>query len=387
MKKIRILTFSTLYPDSIRPRHGIFVETRLRHLLANGNVESKVVAPVPWFPVAFGPYAKFAQVPKVEKRHNINIFHPRFPLIPKIGMSITPLLMAIFLYPVLKKIIKNGYDFDLIDAHYFYPDGVAAVLLGKWFGKPLTITARGSDLNILPEYRLPKKMIQWAGNQANALITVSSNLKKILVTLEIPEKKIKTLRNGVDLELFYPAENRKQLKTKLNIKSTTLISIGNLVKSKGHDLVIRALQLCPDTNLLIIGSGKEENSLKRLVSKLKLSNRVSFIGVLPQAQLRDYYAAADILILASETEGCPNVLLEAMACGTPVIATNIDGITEIIKSNDTGILVEREYTKISAAINQLLLNYPDRKKTRLYAEDFSWRPTTIGQEELFNKII
>jgi len=219
MKKIKILTFSTLYPDSSRPRHGIFVETRLRHLIANGKVESKVVAPVPWFPVAFGPYAKFAQVPKAEKRHNINIFRPRFPLIPKIGMSITPLLMAIFLYPVLKKIIKNGYDFDLIDAHYFYPDGVAAALLGKWLGKPLTITARGTDLNLIPEYTLPRKMIQWAGNQANALITVSSSLKKKLLELGTSEKKINILRNGVDLELFYPEENRKKIKTELNFSS------------------------------------------------------------------------------------------------------------------------------------------------------------------------
>src|ERR1043166_9458090 len=127
---MRLLTFSTLYPNAARPTHGIFVETRLRHLLAAGQVQSTVMAPVPWFPFAqprFGRYADYARTPREESRHAIRVLHPRYMLLPKIGMSSAPSLMSASLKHAIGKLIDRGGDFDLIDAHYFYPDGVAAV--------------------------------------------------------------------------------------------------------------------------------------------------------------------------------------------------------------------------------------------------------------------
>src|SRR5688572_15378770 len=125
---MKLLTFSTLYPNAARPIHGIFVETRLRELLASGQVESKVVAPVPWFPIrhaAFGDYARHASVPAEERRHGVEVLHPRYPLIPKLGMTAAPLLLAQAMKPTIRKLLQR-YDFDAIDAHYLYPDGVAA---------------------------------------------------------------------------------------------------------------------------------------------------------------------------------------------------------------------------------------------------------------------
>lgn len=161
---MRVLTFSTLYPNVAQPSHGIFVENRLRHLVASGQVQSRVIAPVPWFPFSharFGDYARYAKVPKEEQRHGIVITHPRYPLIPKIGMSLTPWFMAQAFLAELKG-GKNSDDFDLIDAHYFYPDGVAAAIVAKRLNKPLVIMARGTDLNLIPQYYAPRKMILWA---------------------------------------------------------------------------------------------------------------------------------------------------------------------------------------------------------------------------------
>ncbi|MEO8747434.1 MAG: glycosyltransferase family 4 protein, partial [Rhodanobacter sp.] len=126
---IRLLVFTSLYPNAEQPQHGIFVEERLRHLVASGLVTATVVAPVPWFPFRhrrFGRYARFARVPAYEQRHGIRIEHPRYPVIPKFGMGVAPSLMYRALLPVLRRHLANGNGFDLIDAHYFYPDGVAA---------------------------------------------------------------------------------------------------------------------------------------------------------------------------------------------------------------------------------------------------------------------
>ena len=168
----------------VAPHHGIFVENRLRNLLASGEVASLVVAPVPWFPFkhkSFGRYASFARVPCEEQRHDITVLHPRYPLPPKVGMSSAPVLMYTALRRLFAEILKARFRFDLIDAHYFYPDGVAAVLLGRNLGKPVVITARGTDLNLMPEFLVPRQLIRWAASRAAGLATVSEALRERLI--------------------------------------------------------------------------------------------------------------------------------------------------------------------------------------------------------------
>ena len=177
--QLRLLTFSTLYPNAVQHRHGIFVEQRLRQLLRSGAgnnaVETKVVAPVPWFPLPqrrFGRYGEYARVPADEYRHGIDVYHPRYPVIPRIGMHLAPGLLAAAVKPTLRRLRQRGFDFQLIDAHYFYPDGVAAVALGRQLGVPVTVTARGSDLNLIADFPLPRRMIRWAAAHSAGLITV-----------------------------------------------------------------------------------------------------------------------------------------------------------------------------------------------------------------------
>lgn len=387
---MKILTFSTLYPNPGMPRHGIFVENRLRHLLASGEVESRVVAPVPWFPfrsAMFGDYAKFAAVPQAEARHGIQIVHPRYILIPKIGMAMTPGFMARALLKSARQILASGYDFDLIDAHYFYPDGVAAAFVANRLNKPLVITARGTDLNLIPRYPKPREMILEAATRSNAMITVCKALKDVLLELGVPDSKVNVLRNGVDLELFRPPHDREALRKRLGLHGTVLLSVGHLIERKGHDLVIRALKQLQDTRLLIAGDGEELRKLKQLVSHEGLEDRVEFLGAIPHEALRDYYGAADALVLASSREGWANVLLESMACGTPVVATNIWGTPEVVATPESGVLVDRDPQSIGVGIRKLMQHYPDRIATRRYAEGFSWDATTRGQLDLFNEII
>jgi glycosyltransferase involved in cell wall biosynthesis len=386
---MKILTFSTLYPHSARPSHGIFVETRLRHLLASGKVESKVVAPVPWFPSRnprFGEYALHARAPRQETRNGIDVLHPRYPLLPKIGMTLAPFLLAGAVRPIIDTILRT-YPFDLIDAHYFYPDGVAAALLGKRLGKPVVITARGTDVNLIPRHRLPRAMIRWAARRAAGMITVARALKDDLIGIGVPGERIEVLRNGVDLQLFRPVE-REATRRKLGMSRTTLLSVGHLIPRKGHDLVIGALPRLPDMELVVIGDGPERGALDALARDCGVGDRVRFVGALPQEELRSYYGAGDALVLASSREGWANVLLESMACGTPAVATTAGGSPEVVAAPEAGRLIaERSPEAVAEGVRRLFAAYPDRGATRRYAENFGWEETTRGQLRVFERVL
>jgi glycosyltransferase involved in cell wall biosynthesis len=384
---VPIVTFTTLYPSVALPNHGVFVENRLRHLVSTGAATAQVVSPVPWFPFrngAFGRYATLARVPAREIRHGIAIEHPRYPVIPKLGMWIAPDALVA---GTRRWLARNRSQFDLIDAHYFYPDGVAAARIGQWLGKPVVITARGSDINLIARSPVPRKMIIRAGQSASALIAVSGALKNSLVALGLPQEKIAVLRNGVDLNMFSPAD-REAARQRCGIRGRTLLSVGNLVELKGHDLMLRALEALTDYELLIVGEGPELKRLRTLADSLGVQTRVRFLGSVPHMNLRDIYVACDALVVASSREGWPNVVLEALACGTPVIATPVGGIPEILTSPDAGILLKaRTPEALSQAVKQLFQSPPARQKTRLFAEQFSWDATSLGQLRVFEEIL
>lgn len=382
----RVLTFTSLFPNQEQPRHGIFIRTRLTKLLESGEVEARVVAPVPWFPFRsrkFGRLARYARIPREEDSGGVHVYHPRFVALPGPAARLTPLSMALVALPLMRHIIASGFDFDVIDAHYYYPDGVAAALLAQWLGKPLVITARGSDITYWPSQYLPRKMILWASRQAARNAAVSAALADEMKQLGFSGGAAAVLRNGVDTELFHE-EPRESVRNSLGLSGTVAVSVGNLIELKGHHLAIEALQYLPDVSLIIIGDGPEEERLKGLVRHYLLESRVRFVGVIRQSELRKYYTAADLLILASSREGWPNVLLEAMACGTPVVATRVWGVPEIVGAPEAGVLVdERSAAALADGVRRLLCSHIDRQRTRAYAERFDWGATTRGQLEVF----
>ena len=385
---MKLLTFSSLYPNAETPSHGVFVENRLRHLVAGGRITARVVAPVPWFPSTaerFGRYARFARVPLRETRFGLDVVHPRYATLPVIGMHVSPLAMALAARPALAAAIAGGFDFDAIDAHYFYPDGVAAALLARWFRRPLVVTARGSDITQLPRHAGPRRLIRWAAGEAAAIVTVCSALKTDLVALGVDGFRIRVLRNGVDLTGFAPIEPAvARAHWSLPAGARVIASVGHLIPRKGHALVIEALAALPEVTLLIAGSGPEEAALVALAERLGIAGRVRFLGQLAHDRLPWVYASADALVLASSNEGWANVLLEAMACGTPVVATDVGGSREVVDAPEAGMLLaHRDAASIVRALQTLLAAPPDRAATRRYAERFSWDETTDGQERLF----
>ncbi len=391
MTPIRLLTFSTLFPNNARPNHGVFVENRLRHLVAGGEAVSEVLAPVPWFPTAhpwFGDWAVNARVVRRETRHGLTVWHPRFPVIPKVGMTLAPLLLYRAMVPVVGRLIAQGGRFDAIDAHYLYPDGVAAVWLGQRFGLPVVVTARGTDVSLLPRFTGPRRLIRQAIEGAAALIAVSAALKQALLELGAPDAKVTVLRNGVDTSLFRPPPDRAAVRAALGLTRPTLISVGLLIERKGHHRTIEAMTRLPEFELVIVGEGPEHDRLNALIARLGLGRRIRLLGARPHTELPGLYGAADASVLSSSREGWANVLLESMACGTPVVASPIWGNPEVVRAPEAGVIT-RENTAdgIAEGVRKLFAALPSREATRAYAEPFSWDETTAGQLALFRRVI
>jgi len=388
---IKTLVISNLYPNAAFPRHGIFTEHRMRNMMKSGRVDMRVLSPVPWFPLRsprFGRYADYARVPAREQRHGIEVSYPRYPVIPKVGMSLSGLLLALALAGPVRRLIREGFDFDVIDAYYFYPDGVAAALLGRWFNKPVIITGYGNDLSLIPDHALPRRQIRWAARQAAGMTTVCQALKDRLVELGADPQRVAVVLHGVDLAMFQPPVDRTALRAELGLSRPTLLSVGHLIERKGHHFVIAALRELPDMELVIAGDGEEFDSLRALARDSGVSERVRFLGHVDQAELPRWYGAADALVLASSREGIANVMMEALACGTPVAATAVWGAPEVITDPVAGVLIgERSAAGVADGVRRLFAALPERAATRRFVERYTWEQTTHDHLAVLDRVL
>lgn len=389
---MNLVTISTLYPNKNDPKHGIFVHTRLKHLLnAYPDIKATVIAPVPWFPFSgkkFGEYAKYAHVPSKENIDGITVYHPKYIVIPKVGMYITPF----FLYLSIKRVVMTLVDtqpIDVIDGHYFYPDGVAIERVAAQFNIPFTCTARGTDINLIPTFPKARRMLQSVFDNAAHMMSVCQALKDEMVEIGVDRERVSVMRNGVDLSLFSPSDDDEQYAMKQALGLSTphlIVSVGWLIERKGHHLIIEALKELPTVTLVIAGSGPDLEGLKKLARELGVDARVQFLGAVSQPELNSWFRCADLSVLASSREGWANVLLESMASGTPVVATKVWGTPEVVKTRAAGVLVERTSSAIAQGITSLLQNKTSRDDTRRYAEQFSWNETCDGLYKIFEAI-
>lgn len=391
---MKVLCITSLYPNNQQSRHGIFIETRLRQLRnAYPDVMIDVIAPIPWFPFStrwLSSRHRLNLVAAVEQRHDFTVYHPRYLAIPGVGMYLNPffMLLALCWFALRHKSVITAAE--VIDSHYIYPDGVAAGWFARLFHKSVLLTARGSDITSLPNHRWLRLLIKSSLRRADACAGVCQALVDEMRQLAPEQQNYHVLRNGVDLNFFrpLPAADRKQLRSQQQLDDQfVVLCVGNLIELKGQHLAIESLTQIPGVTLLLAGHGEKQQQLEQQVAQLQLGTRVRFLGLRTPAQLVDDYNIADLLILPSSREGWANVLLEAMACGTAVLATRVWGTPEVVQTPAAGwLLPERTAPAIAEALRHIIQSPLDRSATRAYAENFSWEQTCSQIYQLFSRM-
>ncbi len=391
LRVMKVLTFTTLYPNNIWPNNGVFIQERMTHFARLNGCKVIVVAPVPYFPpINLSHRWLFSQVTQQEIIEGLEVYHPRYFMTPKVGMVFYGLMMFLSALPVLKKI---QMDFDLIDAHYVYPDGFAATLLGKFFKKPVVVSARGSDINLYGEFPIIRRFLRHTLLKANRVVAVCEALKRGIIQLGVPEEKVSVIPNGVDSYKFFPTP-REEVRRRLKLPDKKIIlSAGHLTPNKGFDYLIKALKILrtdfdeKSIYLVIVGEGKFRKELEKIISMLNLGEHVRLAGIIPHKEMGDWYSAADLFCLASGQEGWPNVILESLACGTPVVATSAGGIPEIISSNGVGILAERTEQDIAGKISIALKQSWNREEIVKFAEKYTWNQVALRVYDVFKSVL
>jgi teichuronic acid biosynthesis glycosyltransferase TuaC len=364
---MKLLSLSSVYPNPQEPGLGLFVRSRLEQMARLAEVQ--VIAPIPLI-----DYSKVGQVLSPTLAPGpLEVSHPRW-LYPPRGTPVNVLCQFLRLLPLVRS-IRRRFPFDLIDAHFGYPEGATAALLAAAFGVPFTITLRGSE-PMFAASPFRRKVLRWAMRRAHHVISVSDELRNFAISQGVAPSRATTVPNGIDPRVFYPR------KTHADRAPRTLLSAGELIEAKGHHLVIRAtkalLERGHDVQLLIAGGVARggtpyERELKRLTAELGLEESVRFLGWVDRQTLPELLSAADLFCLASFTEGWPNVVNEALACGTPVVASAVGGVRAMLASGRYGIEVPpRDLTALIDALDSGLNQSWDRAAISAWGQSRTW---------------
>jgi len=335
---MKVLITSHLFPNRVNPFSGIFIREQLRFI--RDRCEVKLIIPTPWFPGWLRPvlrsrrWAEISRIPARDVWDGIEIIRPRYLTFPRMFLIE---LVGFFYFLALSK-ASGDLDFDLIHAHTAYPDGFGAAMLSVSSGRPLVVTVHGSDLKILPSRGKLRPLISWTLRRANAIIAVSSELKEIAVELGADPRKVTVVNNGVDTGMFSRAKRASSGSYK------KVLYVGRFVREKGVGVLIEAASLVlkkrDDLRFLLVGRTKDGgDEFERMVSSLGIGDKVKLMDAVPFEEIPKLLSSSDIFVLPSFSEGFPLSIIEAMACGKPVVATKCGGPEQIV-TKDVGVLIE-----------------------------------------------
>ncbi len=302
---------------------------------------------------------------------------PRFTTIPGTGgrFHVSGLLRA--LTPLLDR-LRRDFPFDVIDAEFFFPDGPAAVTLGARYGVPVSIKARGADIHHWG-HGPSAAQVRRAGQMANGMLAVSEAMKRDMVALDIPPEAIRVHHTGVDLDRFRPRD-RAQAKAERGVVGPLIVSVGALIARKGHDIVIDAMTELPHATLLIAGEGPARTALEKQIAVAGLDDRVRLLGAVPHDALPALLGAADVMALASSSEGLANAWVEALACGTSIVITDAGGAREVVTSPAAGRIAARDPGAFAAAVQELIAMEPAQDEVRAAAAGLTWPANAAALE-------
>jgi glycosyltransferase involved in cell wall biosynthesis len=354
--------------------------------VAEQGVELKILSPQPIldYSRAKRRWIGSRLLPRQRWDGKVEVFHPYWGY-PPFGGALNGILLFISLViPVLR--LKKHFDFKLIDAHFAHPDGVAAALAAWISGRPFIVTLRGNET--MHSRKLVRgALIGWVLRRASRVVTVSERLKLFAINAGARLERVTTISNGIDASVFYPRDREaSRRRFQIDPGETLVVSAGALIERKGHHRIVRALKPLVasgrNIRLLIAGTpGREGNfeaEIEQTVNECDMSTRVHLLGHVNQQDLPMLMSAADIFCLASSREGWPNVVHEAMGCGTPVVATDIGGIPEMVPSGEYGCVVPPgDQGALELALEEATNRNWDRDAIAKWAHSRSWEKVAM----------
>ena len=394
--RIDLVVFSSLFPSAARPTAGLFIRERMFRVAQHRPLA--VVSPQAWFPgqslIRLLRPGYRQQAPALEIQQGIRVYHPRFLSIHCFLRQFDGWSMALASFGLMRKLKQQGAR--LIDAHFTYPDGEAATRLGSWLNLPATITLRGTEM---PHSKNPvlRPRLSRTLKAAARIFSVSDSLRRLAIELGADANKTEVVGNGVDTTRFHPVDRiAARQKYGLPMNARVLVSVGALVERKGMHRVIDVmpalLERHPDLHYLIVGGASPEGDnraeLEAQVAKLALAERVHFAGALPPDDLKWALSASDIFVLSTRNEGWANVFLEAMACGLPVVSTDVGGNAEVVCRAELGSIVPfGDGAALQQALDQALNKDWDRAAILDYARANQWDKRVAQLLRAYDRII
>jgi teichuronic acid biosynthesis glycosyltransferase TuaC len=375
VKRLRVLSLSTLYPNDHTPNFGVFVERQMQAVAARGDVDLVMVNPlgVPPFPLWLLPrYRALTRLAREEQRGGVQVLRPQFRLLPAAAGRNNAANEARAVLPLARRLHAEA-PFDVVDAQFFWPDGPAAMRVARALGLPLSIKARGADIHFWGLKPSIANQIRQAALAADGLLAVAGGLADDIAALGVPREKIAIHRTGLDRAVFRPLDKAEcRAKLGLPLDKPVLATVGALIPRKGQRYVIEALAELPEAILVLAGAGGDLVTLRALADALGVEDRVRFLGAVPHGELPVVLSAADVFVLPTASEGLANAWVEALACGTPVVTTPIPGARELLTNPAWGKMVARDKLAIAIAVSQILAAPPKREEVQRGAAEFSW---------------
>jgi glycosyltransferase involved in cell wall biosynthesis len=388
-----VLSLTTLYPNAVNPRFGTFVARSMEALAKRGDWRVTLVNPIGLPPLALGRYRPLADLPATSTEGGITIHRPHFTLIPRIGARRNAAAIARAALPLMQ-VIHAETPIDLIDAQFFFPDGPAAAIIAKAMGLPLSIKARGSDISFWGEQGFARQQMVDAAKAATGLLAVSHDLAGQMAVMGMDAGKITVHYTGLDRDRFRPLEHtqlRSQLSRELGFalpdNAPLIACIGALIERKGQGIAITALNDIPGARLVLVGKGADEARLRALAVSEGVETRVFFAGSVDHDLMPLILSAADVMVLPTVAEGLANAWVEALACGTPVVTSDVGGAREIITCDTAGRLVDRNPEAVAAGINAVLNAPPSRDAVAALTEHFSWEANAAALAAHYERLL
>ncbi|MCM0083372.1 glycosyltransferase [Geomonas sp. Red32] len=388
---MKVASICHMFPNRVQPHVGVFVKERLKHVAEKTDLT--MIAPVPSFPFMerLEKYRGLKGLEEAEMLEGLLVHHPRYFVIPRYLKWMDARFYGYSMASYIERLTRS-HDFDIFDFHWVYPDGIGGLAWARRLGKKTVVTVRGNEAIYFFDDCPMRRIVQKHLKEFDHVISVSNDLKnKVVDEYGVDPSRVTVISNGIDCGKFHPLD-REGARRACGVGSGehAVLTVSRLSGEKGLDHLLKAIARLDDASLTltIAGDGPLRPMLTALAERLGIAGRVRFLGNLDHAGLCSWYNAADIFCLPSLWEGCPNVVIEALACGTPVVASRVGGIPDLVPEPECGVLVTPgDEVALAAGLEEALRTRWNRSAISRHGSSNSWSEVADRVIGVFERVV